>query len=175
MRIYAFTLFNCSKLLCCACMQLLKLVMEFMCYQLEVPNFNPGIEGIAYRESIYTIKQLTGTGFAGVVYLLAFFAWGALNLGNRLFGRCALWLWSIVVAYSALLIAARCGMHLAYTIGRTHWSEESLVGQILSLLGFTAAENGWQYVLVHHFLQRLTLCTWKLEIQGHVSTCLDID
>ena len=86
--------------------------------------------------------------FAGAAYLLAFFAWGALNLGNKLFGRCALTLWSSVVAFSALLTFARCGMHLAFAIGKTHWEEDSKTGQILMLLGFTAASNGWQYVLV---------------------------
>ena len=111
---------------------------------LEIPN-------------LQMTQSLTNHG-AGVVYLLAFFAWGALNLGNRLFGRLALWLWSSVVAYSALLTCARSGMHLAFTLGRTEWSADSRTGQILSLLGFTAAGSGWQYVLVYSCLQAVQLC-----------------
>lgn len=86
--------------------------------------------------------------FAGSLYLLSFFVWGALNLSTTLAGRRAVQLWGSIVAYSALLTAARCGMHLAFTVGKNNWKSESRIGYVLFLLGFQPASSAWHYILV---------------------------
>ena len=92
--------------------------------------------------------HLKALACAGIIFLLAFFIWGSLNLSSTLAGRRAVWLWGSIIAYSALLTSARVGMYLAFTVGRLYWPSQSKAGYILLLLGFSPATNNWQYVLV---------------------------
>lgn len=79
---------------------------------------------------------------------MAFFVWGSLNLASTSAGKSAAGLWGSVVAYSAVLTAARCGVQLAFAVGKSSWAGGGLSEEILSLIGFADAPNALQVILV---------------------------
>jgi hypothetical protein len=85
---------------------------------------------------------------AGALFLLAFFVWGSLNLGSTSAGKRAAGLWGSVVAYSAVLTAARSGVQLAFAVGKSSWVGGGLSEEILGLIGFAKAPNALQIILV---------------------------
>jgi len=74
--------------------------------------------------------------------------WGSLNLGSSSPGKHATGLWGTVAAYSAVLSVARCGVHLAFAVGKPRWAGGGLSKEILELLGLARAPYALQIILV---------------------------
>ena len=85
---------------------------------------------------------------AGAVFLLAFFVWGSQNLGATSAGKRAAGLWGSVAAYSAMLSVARCGVQLAFAVGKPAWAGGGLSHEILELIGLARAPDALGIILV---------------------------
>ena len=87
-------------------------------------------------------------GLAGAIYLLAFFVWGSQDLGATSAGKRAAGLWGSVAAYSTALSVARCGVQLAFAVGKPEWASVGLSHEILALIGLARAPDALGIILV---------------------------
>lgn len=106
---------------------------------------------------------------AGLIFLVAFFVWGSLNLGSSsAAGKRAKGLWGTVVAYAAIIAAAQIGFQLATGLDGIAWATGKEAARLLTLFGFKKSDDFIELTLVRYnspFYQQLS-CPSKWGPQG---------